>query len=146
MIKVLVSGTYDILHAGHIQFFEEARKQGDYLIVNFCSDANLVLYKGRHGCMPDDNKKILLEALRCVDKAYQGTNDGGIFDFVETFYLEKPDILAVTVDDRHVEAKRVFCEKNGAKLVVLPKDNSATRTTTFEIIKKIWQQEKPQGI
>ena len=37
MRKVFVTGCYDILHAGHIQFFEEARALGDYLIVSFAS-------------------------------------------------------------------------------------------------------------
>ena len=37
MKKVFVSGCYDILHAGHLQFFEEARALGDYLIVSFAS-------------------------------------------------------------------------------------------------------------
>ena len=34
MIKVFVSGWYDILHAGHLQFFREARALGDHLIVS----------------------------------------------------------------------------------------------------------------
>ena len=45
--KVFVSGTYDILHAGHIQFFKEAKALGGFLIVSFCSSKNLELYKGR---------------------------------------------------------------------------------------------------
>lgn len=142
MKKVLVSGTYDVLHAGHVQFFKEARALGDYLIVTFCSDANLMLYKGRHSCMPDDNKKVLLESIRYIDKVYQGTDDGGIFDFVEAFDREKPDTLAVTTDDRYVQEKEQFCKENGANLVVLPKTPPlATPTTSFEIIKTIWSQK-----
>lgn len=36
--KVFVSGCYDIMHAGHLQFFSEARALGDFLIVSFASD------------------------------------------------------------------------------------------------------------
>lgn len=137
-MKIFVSGTYDILHAGHVQFFKEARELGDYLVVSFCSDANLVLYKGRHSCMPDDNKKILIEAIRYVDKVVVGTDDGGVWDFVPAFLAEKPDILAVTTDDVHIEEKREFCEKNGAKLVILSKTPPmATPICTSGIIQSI---------
>ncbi len=47
MKKVFVSGCYDILHAGHLQFFEEARAHGDYLIVSFASEEVLWHHKRR---------------------------------------------------------------------------------------------------
>ena len=47
MKKVFVSGCYDIVHAGHIQFFEEARALGDYLIVSFASEPVLWHHKQR---------------------------------------------------------------------------------------------------
>ena len=141
MKKVFVSGTYDLLHAGHIQFFEEARALGDYLIVSFCSDSNLLKYKGRRSCMPDDNKKVLLETLRCVDKVVMGDEAGGIWDFVPAFLTLKPDILATTTDDKHIDEKKKFCEDCGATLIVLPKTPPmATPTTSFTIIKNIINQ------
>lgn len=140
-MKVFVSGTYDILHAGHIQFFKEAKALGDYLIVSFCSDLNLLKYKGRRSCMPDDNKKVLLESIRYVDKVVIGTDDGGVWDFVSSFLDEKPDILVVTTDDKHIEEKRKFCEEHKAKFIVLPKTPPlATPTTSFTIIKQIIKQ------
>lgn len=41
--KIFVSGFYDIIHAGHIQFFREARSLGDFLIVSFASDRKSVV-------------------------------------------------------------------------------------------------------
>ncbi len=141
MKKVFVPGTYDLLHAGHIQFFKEARALGDYLVVSFCSDLNLLKYKGRRSCIPDDNKKLILESIRYIDKVYRGTDDGGIWDFVPAFLIEKPEILAVTEDDKHAEAKRTFCLEHGADLVILPKTPPlATPTTSFTIIRKIIEQ------
>lgn len=141
MKKVFISGTYDLLHAGHVQFFKEARSLGDYLVVSFCSDANLLKYKGRHSCMPDDNKKLLLESIRYVDKVVIGNDDGGVWDFVPAFLEERPDILAVTTDDRFAEDKRKFCEEHGTQFVILPKTPPlATPTTSFTIIKNIINQ------
>jgi cytidyltransferase-like protein len=140
-MKIFVSGTYDILHAGHVQFFKEARALGDYLIVSFCSNENLKLYKGRESCIPDDNKKILLESIRYVDKVVVGDKDGGVWDFVPAFLSEKPDMLVTTIDDKHAEEKRVFCEKHKTKFVVLPKTPPmATPTCTSGIIKKILEK------
>ncbi|MFA6320075.1 MAG: adenylyltransferase/cytidyltransferase family protein [archaeon] len=36
MIKVFVSGCFDIIHGGHVEFFKSAKNLGDYLIVSFC--------------------------------------------------------------------------------------------------------------
>lgn len=134
--KVFVSGCYDIIHAGHIQFFQDARSLGDFLIVCFCSKKNLMLYKHRVASLPDDNKKIVLESIRFVDKVVKG-DENGIFDFVANLKKEKPDILTVTTDDKHKTEKRKLCQELGIKFVVLPKRNNATRVSTSKIIKKI---------
>lgn len=141
-MKIFVSGTYDILHAGHIQFFKEAKALGDYLVVSFCSSKNLELYKGRKGSLPDDNKKILLEAICYIDKVVIGNDDGGIWDFVPKFLLEKPDILVITVDDKYIDEKKKFCEEHNVKFVILPKTlPDATPTCTSDIIKRILEKK-----
>ena len=43
--KVFVSGCYDILHTGHVQFFQDAKALGDHLTVCFASDEVLMLAK-----------------------------------------------------------------------------------------------------
>ena len=151
-MKVFVSGTYDILHAGHIQFFKEAKQWGMKnsprpgvgevgkvdLIVSFCSEANLKLYKGRRSSMPDDNKMILLQAICYVDRAYIGTDDGGVWDFVPAFLAEKPDVLIVTEDDKYADEKARFCKEHGTMLVILPKTPpAATPVSTTSIISNI---------
>ena len=93
MKKVFVSGCYDIVHAGHIQFFEEARALGDYLIVSFASEPVLWHHKQRKPSIPDEHKKVLLESLRMVDKVILGTGMKKGLDFEEEFLQEKPDIF-----------------------------------------------------
>jgi len=138
MKTIFVSGTYDILHAGHIQFFKEARELGDYLVVSFCSEQNLLLYKNRRASVPDDNKKILLEAIRYIDKVVIGSDDGGVWDFVPAFLEEKPDVLVVTTDDKHAEEKRKFCDEHKVKFVILPKNLPvATPVSTSSILENI---------
>ncbi len=121
MRKVFVSGCYDILHGGHLQFFEEARALGDYLIVSFASSEVLWHHKQRKPSIPDEHKSALLQGLRMVDEVVitHGHKEG--LDFEEDFLRLKPDILAVTEDDKYGDLKRELCSKVGAKYSFLPK-------------------------
>ena len=121
MKKVFVSGCYDILHAGHLQFFEEARALGDYLIVSFASAEVLWHHKRRKPSIPDDHKRALLQGLRMIDEVVvtQGQREG--LDFEEDFLRIRPDVLIVTEDDKYGGVKRELCERVGAQYTVLPK-------------------------
>lgn len=121
MKKVFVSGCYDILHAGHLQFFEEARALGDYLIVSFASADVLWHHKRRKPSIPDDHKKVLLQGLRMIDEVIvtQGHKEG--VDFEEDFLRIRPDYLIVTEDDKYGDIKRDLCQQVGAQYTVLPK-------------------------
>lgn len=121
MKRVFVSGCYDILHAGHIQFFEEARALGDHLTVSFASEEVLWVHKERKPSIPDEHKRALLEGLRCVDEVVIGEGEEVGLDFKEVFLNAQPDILAVTEDDSYGELKQALCREAGASYVVLPK-------------------------
>jgi cytidyltransferase-like protein len=121
MKKVFVSGCYDILHAGHLEFFEAARSLGDHLTVSFASSNVLWSHKRRRPSLPDEHKHALLKGLRMVDEVVisHGTKEG--LDFEEDFLRLQPDILAVTEDDRYADLKRELCHRVGARYTVLDK-------------------------
>lgn len=121
MVKVFVSGCYDILHAGHLQFFEEARALGDHLTVSFANEDILWKHKGRRPSLPDDHKAELLRSLVMVDQVVAGNGELQGLDFEPIFRLIKPDILAVTEDDQYGEIKEKLCEELGCRYVRLPK-------------------------
>ncbi len=121
MIRVFVSGCYDIVHAGHIQFFREARALGAHLTVSFASAEVLWIHKHRRSSLPDDHKRALLAALEPVDEVVVGRGLEEGLDFKDDFLRLKPDILAVTEDDKYGPLKRELCAQVGAKYVVLPK-------------------------
>jgi len=136
--KVFVSGCYDILHGGHIEFFNQAKALGDYLIVSFASEKTLEKYKNKKSSIPEEHKRKILESLRMVDEVVMGDNlDEVGLDFKNHFLKIKPDILAVTEDDHFSEQKIDLCEQIGAKYVVLPKNLDFKKTSTSEIIHKI---------
>lgn len=121
MKKIFVSGCYDILHAGHLQFFEEAKALGDYLIVSFASSDVLWHHKQRKPSIPDDHKQALLESMSIVDMVVVGRGHDLGLDFKEDFLRIRPDILVVTEDDQYGDIKRELCAGVGAQYVVLPK-------------------------
>lgn len=121
MTRVFVSGCYDILHAGHVQFFREARALGDHLTVCFASNDVLWLHKQRRSSLPDEHKRALIAALGMVDDVVIGTGQEEGIDFREHFLRLRPDILAVTEDDKYGPLKRALCAEVGARYVVMAK-------------------------
>ena len=111
MKKIFVSGCYDILHGGHIQFFKEARALGDHLIVCFASDEVLWKHKKRQPSIPQDHKFILMDSLNVVDQVVIGDCQELGLDFKNHFLEIRPDILVVTTDDKYSDKKRSLCSK-----------------------------------
>ena len=65
---VLTNGCFDLLHAGHIRYLEEARRLGDALIVAVNSDASVRELKGPDRPLNGELDRVeVLSALRCVD-------------------------------------------------------------------------------
>ena len=134
MKKVFVSGCYDILHGGHIEFFTQAKALGDYLIVCFAGDKALLMHKGRKPSLPAEHKKRVLESFLMVDEVVVGEGEEEGLDFKEHFLRIKPQILAVTEDDKYGEKKKALCAQIGAEHIVLPKTLSFQQISTSEIL------------
>ncbi|MAG60979.1 hypothetical protein CL619_04285 [archaeon] len=74
-IKVLVAGKFDIVHPGHLKFFEEAKKLGDYLTVVVARDSIIIKNKGYGPTYSENQRKEFLEALTVVDKVVLGSEE-----------------------------------------------------------------------
>ena len=143
MTRVFVSGCYDIVHAGHIQFFREARALGDHLTVCFASAEVLWLHKHRRSSLPDDHKRAVIAGLDVVDEVVIGTGLDEGLDFKEHFLRLRPSILAVTEDDKYGPLKRELCAQVGAQYVVLPKTPPQfSPVSTTQIVKFIRAPEE----
>ena len=138
MKTIFVSGCYDILHAGHLQFFEEARALGDRLVVSFASEEVLWIHKKRRPSIPDEHKKALLEALWMVDEVVIGTDTEPGLDFKSYFLRTKPEMLVVTEDDQYADIKKRLCSQVDATYQVLPKTPPKFKpVSTSEIVRYI---------
>lgn len=117
---VLVSGCYDLLNAGHVNFFRQAKALGDKLVVSVADDSALVQCKRRLSATTPENKAATVGALKDVDEVYiSAAQPCAGLDFVPLLDKVKPDILAVTEDDRYGEIKRSLCKSRGIEYVVL---------------------------
>jgi cytidyltransferase-like protein len=137
MKKVFVSGCYDIIHGGHIEFFSQARALGDYLIVSFAGDNSLKIHKNRKSSLPVEHKKRLLQSLTMIDEVVVGDDEILGLDFKSHFLNSKPQVLAVTEDDKYGAEKMELCRQVGAEYVVLPKTLNFEKISTTEIINYI---------
>lgn len=71
-VKVFVSGCYDILHGGHLEFWSQARALGTHLTVSFASDDVLAAHKSnRRSSIPTEHKKQLIGVWVCASALQQ---------------------------------------------------------------------------
>lgn len=72
MKRVLVFGTFDGIHPGHLFFLREAKKYGDTLAVVVTCDRHVRLFKKKGACFTERERVSLVQALRWVDSARVG--------------------------------------------------------------------------
>jgi cytidyltransferase-like protein len=130
MKKVFVSGCYDMLHSGHVAFFEEAATLGD-LYVGIGSDKTLYELKARWPVNNEKERLYMVSALKPVKAAW--INGGsGLIDFIDEIRQLKPDIFFVNTDG-HSSLKEQLCSDLGIEYVVgkrVPHHNLPVRSTT----------------
>lgn len=100
---VLASGTFDLLHLGHVRFLEEAKKAGgknSELVVIVARDSTVKSRKGKKPIMPEDQRRALVESLKVVDEAILGWEDFSINKVIERI---NPDVIAVGHDQDGIE-------------------------------------------
>jgi len=115
---VFTNGCFDILHAGHVRYLQQARKLGDLLIVGLNTDASIQRLKGSNRpLIPQDQRAEILAALSCVDYVTLFDEDTP----QELIEAVSPDFL-VKGGDYQLEdiVGKSHVEKNGGKVLALP--------------------------
>lgn len=127
---VLVAGFFDMLHSGHIRFFEEAAKYGR-VVVSLGSDENSVHSKGKKPVFSEEERRYMVGSIRFVDEAVVSQITGPL-SFSGHLKEFQPDYFIIN-SDGHTEDKKVFCERCGVKYLVLertPKPDIIPRSST----------------
>ena len=115
MKKVAISGYFDPIHVGHLEYISLSKKLGDYLIVIINNNHQCTLKKGKHFMDENDRAKIL-EAIEGVDEVFISIDQ----DRTVCKSLEKirPDIFTNGGDRHNKEIpEAIVCKKYGIELL-----------------------------
>lgn len=132
-IMVTTNGSFDVFHYGHVKLFEEAKKQGDVLIVGINSDKSVREYKGQNRPINPENARAgVVAALEDVDYVF-------IFDdLTPNRWLEliRPNVHCNSSEYGNNCIEKPILDKIGAKLHLVYREENDGLSTS-EIIKKI---------
>ena len=94
MKKVLVAGSFELLHSGHLNLFKQAKELGDFLVVIVARDSSVKKMKGRPAFVAENERLEIVSALKTVDKARLGNLENQFLVLSE----ERPDVLLLGYD------------------------------------------------
>jgi len=116
---VLATGAFDLLHYGHLNFLQEAKKMGGRdarLIVIVARDSTVEARKGKKPIVPEDQRRALIEALKPVDDAILGFEDMNYEAVIDKL---NPDIIAVGYDQSDIKSSvEELIQRKGLKIRV----------------------------
>ena len=133
-IVVFTNGVFDILHRGHVEYLNQAKKLGEILIVGVNSDNSARRLKGPgRPFNSEEDRAFILANLKAVDFAVifdQPTP----FDLINTL---QPDIIVKGGDYRPDEVVgKDIVEQRGGKVVIIPLSQGKSTTGTIDKIMK----------
>ena len=141
MIRVVATGTFDILHPGHLYYLEESRNLGDELVVIVARDTN-VKHKPRP-ILPEDQRLRVVRALRPVDQA----RPGDLHDMFRPIEELRPGIITLGFnqhfDEEHLR-KRLRERGLDAEVVRIP-GYTGSLASSSKIIERILNTRAPPG-
>jgi D-glycero-beta-D-manno-heptose 1-phosphate adenylyltransferase len=134
-------GSFDILHAGHVGFFEQCKSHVDVLVVGVGTDSTIKKIKGDHKPInPSSNRLFLVASNKDVDfvvlnneKELEGKEDN--YEIIKKL---KPDIFLTTDNNSYLIQTKKDCNELGIELKIIPRFLPPKRPySSTEIIEKL---------
>ena len=139
MTRVLATGTFDLLHPGHLLYLESSKKLGDELVVIVARDVN-VKHKPKP-IVPEDQRLKMVQALKAVDLAILG-NEKDIFQPIEQL---RPDIITLGFDQHFdpLTLEEEMARRNlHPKVVRVTTQDSCALCSSRKIVAKVLEIHK----
>lgn len=95
--RIMIAGTFDLIHAGHIYLINEAAKLGDVYVV-VATDKNRELFSGERPIIPQEQRLEVIKNLKNVKDARLGRSDNDTLKTVEEI---NPDIILLGPDQKY---------------------------------------------
>lgn len=141
---VVCSGSFDIIHAGHILFFEDCKKFGDFLVTVVAGDEILKKIKGPQRPIITQAARIKhLDSLKPIDYTvlddFSQNYDNPLYAIEYAIELLKPDVYVINKDAFDIPSRKKFCKKLGTRLELLSRTcpKNFEGISTSKIINKI---------
>jgi FAD synthetase len=139
----VATGTFDLLHPGHVLYLERSRALGDELVVIVARDVN-VRHKPKP-ILPEAQRQRMVQSLKPVDKAVLGEE----LDIFKTIEQLKPDIITLGYD-QHFDPSRLESElfRRGLhpKIVRIEENESCNLCSSRRIVAKILERFRGRRI
>lgn len=97
MKTVMIFGTFDIVHAGHINLFKQAKQLGDHVIAVIARDKRVADLKGRKPIHSESERRDFLKHIDLLDRVILGSRK----DVYMVIKKYKPDYILLGYDQKH---------------------------------------------
>ncbi len=130
---VLTSGSFDLVHLGHVKYLAKAKELGDVLIVGVDGDAKIRARKGEDRPMvPEDERLEMLAHQRPVDLIYLKGDSEPRWALIKAV---RPDVLVLSADHSYSEQEMQELEETCGEVRVLERQAAVT---TSERIRQLY--------
>jgi D-beta-D-heptose 7-phosphate kinase/D-beta-D-heptose 1-phosphate adenosyltransferase len=128
-MKIIVNGTFDILHRGHVELLEHAKSLGEFLLVCIDTDERVKELKGSDRPINNQNDRaFMLQGLKCVDAVWTFDSEEDLERICEMY---QPDIM---VKGKDYEGKRIVGAKHCKEIKFVELVNGYSTTNIIERI------------
>lgn len=128
-MKIIVNGTFDILHRGHIELLEHAKSLGEFLLVCIDSDKRVKELKGANRPINNQiDRAFMLQGLKCVDAVWTFNSEEELENMCEMY---QPDVM---IKGKDYEGKRIVGAKHCKEIKFVELVNGYSTTNIIQRI------------
>ena len=115
MKKIAISGYFDPIHVGHIEYINNAKKLGDWLIVIVNNNKPCALKKGKH-FMHENDRVLIVKNIKAVDEVFLSIDDDKTV--CKSLKALNPDVFANGGDRKNYEIpESKVCKENNIEII-----------------------------
>tara|TARA_B100000902_G_scaffold96764_1_gene99442 strand:- start:35 stop:442 length:408 start_codon:yes stop_codon:yes gene_type:complete len=115
MRKIAISGYFDPIHVGHVEYINNAKKLGDWLIVIVNNNKQCALKKGKH-FMDEKDRVLIVKNIKAVDEVFLSIDDDKTV--CKSLKEVNPDVFANGGDRKNYEIpESTVCKENNIEII-----------------------------
>jgi cytidyltransferase-like protein len=115
MRKIALSGYFDPIHVGHVEYINNAKKLGDWLIVIVNNNKQCALKKGKH-FMDENDRVLIVKNIKAVDEVFLSIDDDKTV--CKSLKEVNPDVFANGGDRKNYEIpESIVCKENNIEII-----------------------------